>query len=114
MANSLRIDGATVVRADIGTSNGGIHVIDEVIMPSDAPAADGDAPAARRRGRDGTSALLALQNGLPAAARSRLENGLREADRTRQEDDRAWVLRHALDDAARAIEGRRMMMTTGR
>ena len=30
----VMIDGATVVTADIATSNGVIHVIDKVIMPS--------------------------------------------------------------------------------
>ena len=53
--------------------------------------------------------VLALQSGVPMAARTRLENGLREADRTREEDDRAWVLRRMLDDTARLIDGRRMM-----
>lgn len=152
MANSLRINGATVVKADVGATNGVIHVIDEVLMPSDAtnssPESAGSAPS-NRGATYGTSAqsarglidlaiargaplynngqpagaiavyevaaraVLALQNGVPQTARTRLENGLREADQTREEDDRAWVLRRALDDAARAIDGRRMM-TTGR
>lgn len=153
MANSLRINGATVVKADIGTTNGVIHVIDAVLMPSDAPSEGAASPASGSSDRGpsyGTTAqsarglidlaiargvplynngqpagtiavyeiaaraVLALQSGVPLTARTRLENGLREADQTREEDDRAWVLRRALDDAARALDGRRMMTTTGR
>jgi uncharacterized surface protein with fasciclin (FAS1) repeats len=151
MANALRINSATVVKADIMSSNGVIHVIDEVLMPSDAPGA---AEPSGRTGSNGAGygvasqsarglitlaitrgvplynngqaaatiavyevaarGVLALQNGVPMQARTRLEDGLREADRTREEDDRAWVLRRALDDAARLIEGRRMMTTAER
>lgn len=143
-ANALRVDGATVVKADVGASNGVIHVIDAVLMPREA--ARGTARAGDfGRGGSGTAGqsarglialaiargvplynngmpaatiaiyevaargVLAQQAGIPVAARTRLEDGLREADRTREEDDRAWVLRRALDDAARIIEGRRMM-----
>jgi transforming growth factor-beta-induced protein len=146
--NALRINGSTVVKADVGASNGVIHVIDAVLMPTDAPASGTGAGAgaatygvssqsarglitlAIARGaplyNNGQSAatiavyevaargVLALPNGIPMAARARLEQGLREADRTREEDDRAWVLREALDDAARLIEGRRMMTVNDR
>jgi uncharacterized surface protein with fasciclin (FAS1) repeats len=143
-ANALQIDDATVVKADVGASNGVIHVIDEVLMPREAARSADRGSAA---GRDAAGAasqparglidlaiargvplynngqpaatiaiyevaargVLALQNGVPAAARTRLETGLREADRTRDEDDRAWVLRRTLDEAARIISGRRMM-----
>jgi uncharacterized surface protein with fasciclin (FAS1) repeats len=152
-ANALQIDDATVVKADVGASNGVIHVIDEVLMPREtARTATGGAPTERSTGDRTTTAssqsarglidlaiargvplynngmpaatiaiyevaargVLALQGGIPAQARTRLETGLREADRTREEDDRAWVLRRALDDAARIIEGRRMMPPSGR
>lgn len=143
-ANALQVDGATVVKADVGASNGVIHVIDEVLMPTEAARGAGRLSESARggAGAEGRSArglidlaiargaplynngmpaatiavyevaargVLALQAGIPVAARRRLEDGLREADRTREEDDRAWVLRRALDDAARIIDGRRMM-----
>lgn len=34
-AGDMRVDNATVVKADIHTSNGVIHVIDTVILPRD-------------------------------------------------------------------------------
>lgn len=36
----VTVDGATVVKADIGTSNGVIHVIDSVILPADKDIVD--------------------------------------------------------------------------
>lgn len=149
---SLRVNGATVVTADVEASNGVIHVIDRVLLPADAEArsesrsetpdagARNGAPArtmspdvgaarellalAVRRGaplyNDGApGATVAVYEvaargalalgGLPAAARAVLERGLRDADRERDLDERAWVLRRALDDASRALDGRRMM-----
>lgn len=144
---ALRINGATVVKADVGASNGVIHVVDAVLLPSEAAnggsmgsstssygvasqSARGLINLAIARGvplyNNGMPAatiavyevaargVLALQSGIPMAARTRLEEGLREADRTREEDDRAWVLRRTLDDAARLIEGRRMMTVNDR
>jgi len=147
--NALRINNSTVVKADVGASNGVIHVIDAVLMPTDAPASGHGASnsGATPSGTSSQSArglitlaitrgaplynngqpaatiavyevaargVLALPNGVPMAARARLEQGLRDADRTREEDDRAWVLREALDDAARLIDGRRMMSVNDR
>ena len=53
--------------------------------------------------------VLALDTQLPSGVRTALERGLREAARTHDDSDRAWTLRRALDDAARALNGRRMM-----
>lgn len=141
--NTLRIDDASVVKADIGASNGIIHVIDAVLMPADpsamrrdpssgqlsqsarglidlavargAPFYNNGQPAATIAIYEvAARALLALPSGVPVATRTRLENGLREADQTREEDDRAWVLRRMLDDAARANGARRTMTTSNR
>jgi uncharacterized surface protein with fasciclin (FAS1) repeats len=35
------VDGATVISADVGASNGVIHVIDMVMLPKEVPAAAG-------------------------------------------------------------------------
>lgn len=40
-AGKVYVNGAQVVTADIGTSNGVIHVIDAVLLPGAAPAATG-------------------------------------------------------------------------
>jgi len=143
----LRINESNVVKADIGASNGIIHVIDAVLLPPDASkperetytlstertAGSSSANAAARdlidlairRGvplyNDGqesaTAAIyevaakgvLALDAQLPSGVRTALERGLRDAARTHDASDRAWTLRRALDDAARALNGRRMM-----
>lgn len=124
--NTLRINDATVRMADVGASNGVIHVIDEVLMPEDAATSAGDLIAlAVERGvplyNDGqpgatvavyevaARAVLTLGEAVPATARTALERGLRDAERERDLDERAWVLRRALDAAARALDGRRMM-----
>ena len=142
--SSLRIDGATVVMADVGATNGVIHVIDEVLLP---PTARGTAESPMRGGdADGLRQVrelfdLALRRGVPlfndgqpeataaiyeiairgvlaggaisTAARRTLERGLREAGAERDASEQAWVLRRAIDDASRALDGR-MRMTASR
>jgi uncharacterized surface protein with fasciclin (FAS1) repeats len=139
--STLRINSATVLRADVPATNGVIHVIDEVLLPPDRVSADepdraSDARAARellslavRRGaplfNDGnveaTAAIyevaarsvLALGNRVDGTARRALERGLRDADRERDQEEKAWVLRRAIDDADRSLEsGRRRMPAT--
>ncbi len=143
----LRVNASNVVKADVGASNGVIHVIDAVLLPPDNSKAETETyvlssgssngssaatSAARdlielaiRRGvplyNDGqesaTAAIyevaakgvLALDTQLPSGVRSALERGLREAARTHDDSDRAWTLRRALDDATRALNGRRVM-----
>jgi uncharacterized surface protein with fasciclin (FAS1) repeats len=135
----LRINEATVTTADVGASNGVIHIIDQVLLPPEPAATPDRSTASReasarvlalfdlaiRRGaplyNDGavaaTSAIyevaargaLALGDELPAAAKRALERGLSDAARTHDEDDRAWTLRRAIDDASRRIEGRTQM-----
>jgi uncharacterized surface protein with fasciclin (FAS1) repeats len=59
----VSIDGATVVKADIGCSNGVIHVIDRVIMP----AGDNIAEVAQSAGQFGTLLAAAQAAGLVPA-----------------------------------------------
>ena len=37
VGSSVMVNGATVIQADVGTSNGFIHVIDQVLTPTDTP-----------------------------------------------------------------------------
>lgn len=136
--SALRINNATVIAADVGASNGVIHVIDQVLLPPESGAsldrmservATTSAPReliaqAIRRGvplyNDGqpeaTSAIyevtaravVALGNEVPSRVRRRLEQGLRDAEREDALAERAWTLRRALDDAARGLAGREM------
>lgn len=134
--NQLRINGATVVKADVNASNGIIHVIDEVLMPTTASVSSEPMRTASRgteRARDlldlairrgvplyndgqpaATSAIyevaargvIALGEDVPSGARETLERGLRDADRERDTDEKAWIMRRAIDDAFKALEGR--------
>lgn len=57
-SNGVKINGATVVKADIGASNGVIHVIDTVILPKNGlRAADCGPPQHPGTSALGTSAL---------------------------------------------------------
>ncbi len=122
---ALRINQATVTAADVAARNGVIHVIDQVLMP---PAEVGSARAlevidlAIQRGvplfNDGdpaataaiyevaARAVVALGDEVPPAARASLAGGIEHANRTHEAGRRAWVLRHALDRAADALEER--------
>ncbi len=151
--SSLRINEATVVMADVGATNGVIHVIDEVLLPptggsgagngyaqrngsTDAAMSSGGAEAARelfslalRRGvplfNDGqpeaTAAIYEVAirgvlntGGISTASRRTLERGLREASDERDASEKAWVLRRAIDDAERALDGRMRMTVDSR
>lgn len=142
--SSLRINNATVVRADVGATNGVIHVIDEVLLPPSSGSngrASGSTSSATASARellslavnrgvplfndgntDATAAIyevaargvLALGDGVSSQARRSLERGLRDAGRTSDTEEQAWTLRRAIDEASRALEGGRMRMTAER
>ena len=86
----LKIDQATVQSADIGASNGIIHVIDKVLLPADK------------------NIVTLAQGGydLPPAARTALETSLGKAARETDDRARAWALRYGLDDARQALRER--------
>jgi len=117
----LRINGANVIQADVRASNGIIHVIDAVLMPSGGSSAGtpmaaaaldlidraiergvplfnrGDADACAAVYEVTARALLALGgDDLPRQATRALENGLRQMRRTHTANQRAWALRAAL------------------
>lgn len=129
--DDLRINDATVRIADIPASNGIIHVIDRVLIPS-TDRATGNASGAIellelaiKRGvplfNDGqpeatvavyevaTRALLALGIAVPAEAQRALRQAL--GDTSGSVRDRAFTLRGGLDEARRSLTGQ--MAATG-
>ena len=110
--------------ADIPASNGVVHVIDRVLMPSDRPAgASGSAlelvDLAITRGvpifnngqpeatvaiyEVASKALLALGNAVPDDGRRALRAALGNTSGSVR--DRAFTLRSGLDDARRSLTG---------
>lgn len=129
----LRVGDANVIATDVEASNGIIHVIDNVLMPTGTPSVSqammdlidrainrgaplynhGDVQACASIYETTADALLTLSGDtLPKAAQRALRNGLRRADRMHSASDRAWALRYALDDAYEALSHRRMQMAT--
>ncbi|MEM1096203.1 MAG: fasciclin domain-containing protein [Bacteroidota bacterium] len=131
----LRIQGANVIQADVRASNGIIHVIDAVLMPSGGASAAtpmaaaaldlidraiergvplfnrGDADACAAIYEVTARALLTLGgDDLPRQTMRALENGLRQMGRTHSANDRAWALRDALDEAYASLRNDRRMM----
>lgn len=134
--SSLMINNATVVRADVGATNGVIHVIDEVLLPPTDGMRDG---ASAQRNTEARELLtLAVRRGVPffnddepaataaiyevairavlnlgdnvsTSTRRALERGLRDADAEHDTTEKAWILRRAIDDADRALGGRARM-----
>ncbi len=123
--DELRINDATVRIADVPASNGIIHVIDRVLIPSTDRMTGASTPAvdlidlAIRRGvplfnagqpestvaiyEVATSALLALGNTVPGDAQRALKQAL--GDSSGSVRDRAFTLRGGLDTARRSISG---------
>jgi uncharacterized surface protein with fasciclin (FAS1) repeats len=116
----LMIDQARVIATDIATTNGVIHVIDEVILPAELRAAtEGGAQGLIRMAIEAgvplfnhgqpeacaaiyqvaAQGLLAGQGmGLSAADRRTLELAMAESRTTHDARRQAWIMRHALDD----------------
>jgi transforming growth factor-beta-induced protein len=131
--NTLRINDATVRIADVPASNGVVHIIDRVLMPSSALGEtakgavalvdyavergaslfnDGDEAASVAVYEVAITALLSLGSpsrngdeaeGLASDVQRSLRNALRDRDRSAR--SRAVALRRALDDARRSISG---------
>lgn len=129
----LRVGEANVIATDVEASNGIIHVIDTVLMPTGAPSVSqammdlidrsinrgaplynrGQVQACASIYEVTAEALLALgKDTLPTTAQRSLRNGLRRAERMHDASDRAWALRYALDDTYEALSHRRMRMAT--
>jgi uncharacterized surface protein with fasciclin (FAS1) repeats len=112
----LTVDGAKVIAADIETSNGLIHVIDRVLLPSEgedqaaaaqemirmairsgAPLYNHGQPMACTAIYSVTAKCLMSMENLPPQCRQALRNALVEAEDARDVGRKAWIMRDALD-----------------
>ncbi len=117
----LKVNDSKVVKTDIDTSNGVIHVIDTVLLPptSGAGVKMGGAPGvivatAIERGvplynsgnAEACAAIyevaalgLADRHDVPEKARARLNKAIAQSRNQTEWSDRAWTLRTALDES---------------
>jgi len=130
--DQLRINDAVVRIADVPASNGLIHVIDRVLLPSDRPTGaassaielvdlaiqrgvplfnNGQAESTVAIYEVATKALLTLGNAVPTSGQRALRQAL--GDTSGSVRDRAFTLRGGLDEARRALTGQ-MEMTGAR
>jgi uncharacterized surface protein with fasciclin (FAS1) repeats len=115
----MRVGTATLVTADIATSNGTIHVIDSVLLPP-APASDSASSKARKliglaieRGvplfnngnpeaceavYEVTAEALVNMPSITAVTKETISTALAKAKDQTSARDQAWTLRRALDD----------------
>jgi len=75
---------------------------------------DGQPAATRAIYEVAARGVLALGDQIPSDARRSLERGLRAAANESDDREQAWTLRRALDDANRALDGRRMTTASTR
>lgn len=118
-----RADEALIVATDIDATNGVIHVIDQVLLPSEdrmsranasaliemaigkgAPMYNhGNAAACAALYEMTANALIALDGELPQDARLALSNALVEMNDSHDSSDQAWIMRRGLDRAYAAM-----------
>ena len=119
----VKIENATLVKADIPASNGIIHVIDQVLLPSKSTAEPltptdlielaikrgvpifnkGDVVACAALYEITCEALRAMRE-VPEAARKEIERSLQSAKSEKSERKQAWILREAMDGAWEALK----------
>jgi hypothetical protein len=119
----VQIGNATLVKADIAASNGIIHVIDQVLLPSKAtsdpltPAGlielaihrgvpifnNGDVEACAALYEITCEALRSMTE-VPEAARKEIERSLQSARSEKSDRSTAWILRKAMDAAWEALK----------
>jgi uncharacterized surface protein with fasciclin (FAS1) repeats len=119
----VQVNDSRVTATDIDASNGVIHVIDAVLLPPELPAErqaamelmelaiergvplynDGHHGACAAVYEVAATALLQMGDAVPHSAQMELRRSLREMRRTHDMSDRAWMLRHALDETMRQM-----------
>jgi transforming growth factor-beta-induced protein len=117
--NAAMVNGAKLVATDLDASNGVIHVIDSVILPSEKQSAVrprkmielaiGEGAPLYNSGHVGDCAkiymttaknILAMENhGMCASTAHTLQTALRTSEHTTCSDSQAWTMRRALDVA---------------
>jgi uncharacterized surface protein with fasciclin (FAS1) repeats len=130
-SGAITVDGARIEVADLEAANGVIHVIDRVLLPK-APSAGDTAAGMSPRQRAAAILELAIERGVPrfnagdaascaalyelavlsvvllgddavdATARAELAEALERGAATRDDSERAWILRRAMDRALAA------------
>jgi hypothetical protein len=130
-SGAITVDGARIEIADIEAANGVIHVIDRVLLPKAPSTADAAAGMSPRQ-RAAAILELAIERGVPrfnagdaascaalyelavlsvvllgddavdATARAELAEALERGAATRDDSERAWILRRAMDRALAA------------
>ena len=128
--DGFTIQSAKIVATDVAASNGVIHVIDRVLMPtaSNASASIGEieraiakgAPLFNKGNPEATAAIyqftaenLLMDGVLSPRESNKLRLTLRATTREHDAEGRAWDLRYALDDARQSLSqpSARMMAT---
>ncbi|MEL6107758.1 MAG: fasciclin domain-containing protein [Planctomycetota bacterium] len=117
----LRVNESKIVAADLQASNGVIHVIDEVLMPTFLDSAGaknlleetvsrgarafnkGDFHACSDLYLRSCSQIVEQGQSLPMEVGSVLKISLKRAKGIKNEEERAWVLRHGIDLAYFAL-----------
>lgn len=135
-SDGVKVDNAKVVKTDVPSTNGVIHVIDTVLLPPDVKlgaategamrslraAINRGAPLFNAGNADACAAVyeVAASTVLTLAGteigdgpRMRLEEGLRDARHAHSAHDSAWALRRAFDDVFASERGY-MQMTASR
>ncbi len=117
------VDKATLIGLDIDASNGVIHVIDQVILPSDNASAanprqmieqavaqgsrlfnEGHASACARTYSHAMREILTLENhGMSSDAVDTVRTALHRAENTHCSASQAWILRDGLNAAYRSM-----------
>ena len=119
----VQIGNATLVKADIAASNGIIHVIDQVLLPSKATsdpltptalielAINRGVPIFNKGDVEACAALyeitceaLRSMSEVPEASRKEIERSLQSARSEKSDRKQAWILREAMDGAWEALK----------
>jgi transforming growth factor-beta-induced protein len=125
---SFRVNEANVLLADIRATNGVVHVVDRVLLPTLSEqsafrkamsvidlAIERGVPLFNNHNPEACAAIYevaakSLLDGHPEAldgtARSRLRKALTGIRNENRPDQQAWILRYALDDVYRNLQGK--------
>ena len=123
----FRVDGANVLLADVRATNGVVHIVDRVLLPTlSEPSASRKAmsvielaiergvPLFNAHNPEACAAIYEVaakslldghREALDGTARSRLQKALTSIREDRRPDRQAWILRYALDDVYRNLQG---------
>jgi uncharacterized surface protein with fasciclin (FAS1) repeats len=125
---SFRVDEANVLLADVRATNGVVHVVDRVLLPTLPEqsasrkamsvielAIERGVPLFNNHNPEACAAIYEVtakslldghREALDEASRSRLQKALKSIREERRPDRQAWILRYALDDVYRTLQGK--------